>query len=136
MVEIKLEKGQKFIEGRSQETAARLVNAAKELGRIAEVITTSRGYIVPKEVAAAADEADGAQEQTEAQAETQTTESETHGSMQGDGNADLFDPTKHTVAEVKEYLDGANDEERTRVLEAEAAGDARATLVGKNEGAK
>lgn len=135
MVEIKLEKGQKFIEGRSQETAAKLVTAAKELDRVAEVITTSRGYIVPKEVADAADKVEGAAEEPQTE-EPQTPESETHGSMQGDGNADLFDPTKHTVAEVKEYLDGANDEERARVLEAEAAGDARATLIGKNEGAK
>lgn len=42
-----------------------------------------------------------------------------------------FDPSSATVAEVQAYLDGADDAERTRVLEAERAGQARKSLVGE-----
>ncbi len=44
---------------------------------------------------------------------------------EGDG----FDPGAHTVAEVEQYLDD-NPEERDRVLEAEASGKARRSLLG------
>jgi hypothetical protein len=46
---------------------------------------------------------------------------------------DYYDPGKHSVAEVNEYLSTASDEEQQRVLDAEAAGKARPTLVGKSE---
>jgi hypothetical protein len=40
-----------------------------------------------------------------------------------------FDPTDHTVAEVEEYL-AANPDDRERVLNAEAEGKARVSLLG------
>lgn len=48
--------------------------------------------------------------------------------------ADLFNPNDHTVAEVKEYLDGADDAERQRVLAVEAEGQKRKTLLPDEEG--
>jgi hypothetical protein len=45
-----------------------------------------------------------------------------------------FDPSEHTVEEVKEYLDGADDAERERVLSAEADGKARKSLLPDEEG--
>lgn len=45
-----------------------------------------------------------------------------------------FDPAEHTVEEVKEYLDGADDTERERVLAAEAEGKGRKTLLPDEEG--
>jgi hypothetical protein len=43
---------------------------------------------------------------------------------------DTFDPARHTVAEVNDYLAGAPDDERARVLDAERAGKNRATVAG------
>ena len=45
---------------------------------------------------------------------------------------DTLDPGDHTVAEVEEYL-AAHPDERDRVLDAEASGKARTTLVGGDE---
>lgn len=45
------------------------------------------------------------------------------------GSSD-FDPADHTVDEVKTYLDGADDDERDRVLVAEKDGKARTSLIG------
>jgi hypothetical protein len=45
-----------------------------------------------------------------------------------------FDPSEHTVEEVKDYLDGADDAERERVLSAEADGKARKSLLPDEEG--
>ncbi|MCB5168002.1 hypothetical protein LG634_24640 [Streptomyces bambusae] len=44
---------------------------------------------------------------------------------------DAFDPAAHTVAEVIAYLNDADDDERARVLAAEEAGEARATILKK-----
>lgn len=44
-----------------------------------------------------------------------------------------FDPGEHTVAQVREHLAGADEAERERVLEAERAGKARASLIGSDE---
>ena len=41
-----------------------------------------------------------------------------------------FDPADHTVAEVKAQLDQADDAERYRILAAEKAGKARASIIG------
>lgn len=41
-----------------------------------------------------------------------------------------YDPGEHTVEEVQEYLANATDDERARVLAAEAEGKARKSLVG------
>lgn len=45
-----------------------------------------------------------------------------------------FDPADHTVEEVKEYLEAADDDERERVLAAEAEGKGRKTLLPDEEG--
>lgn len=42
-----------------------------------------------------------------------------------------FDPAEHTVADVLAYLSSADDGERARVLAAEEAGEARATILKK-----
>lgn len=44
--------------------------------------------------------------------------------------AKSFDPDKHTVAEVQAHLDGADADEFTRVVEAEAGGQARKGILG------
>lgn len=51
-----------------------------------------------------------------------------------EARANLYDPSEHTVEEVKEYLDGADDAERERVLSAEAEGKARKSLLPDEEG--
>lgn len=43
----------------------------------------------------------------------------------------LYDPASHTVAEVHEYLTGADAGERDRVLAAERTGKARAGVLGE-----
>ncbi|MFI8360716.1 hypothetical protein ACIGD1_11210 [Streptomyces sp. NPDC085612] len=51
----------------------------------------------------------------------------------GDGTADAFEPSEHTVAEVLAHLAAADDDERARVLAAEEAGQARATILKKGQ---
>lgn len=41
-----------------------------------------------------------------------------------------FDPSSHTVAEVVAHLEGADDDEHSRVIEAEQAGKNRTGIVG------
>ncbi|MCX5587549.1 hypothetical protein [Streptomyces erythrochromogenes] len=48
--------------------------------------------------------------------------------------AEAFDPAEHTVADVLAYLADADEDERARVLAAEAAGEARATILKKGTG--
>lgn len=50
------------------------------------------------------------------------------------GSGGAFDPSDHTVEEVKEYLGSADDDERERVLAAEADGKGRKSLVPDEEG--
>lgn len=47
--------------------------------------------------------------------------------------SDTFDPADHTVAEVLAYLGSAGVDEHARVLAAEAAGQARATILKKGQ---
>jgi hypothetical protein len=49
-----------------------------------------------------------------------------------EGDGDVFDPSTHTVAEVNDYLD-AHPEDAARVLEAEASGKARVSIVGDDD---
>ena len=44
--------------------------------------------------------------------------------------SDVFDPSDHSVVEVREYLAGADAAEKERVLAVEAAGKARTSLTG------
>lgn len=97
MLEPTLKDGQAYVPGRSEETARHLMDLAVKAGLSASVVsTTSHGYIVPVELV---DEAKGEDVQT------------------------AFDPAEHSVAEVKEYLDGVDETERQRVLDAEASSD-------------
>lgn len=48
--------------------------------------------------------------------------------------AEAFDPSGHTVVDVLAYLADADEDERARVLAAEAAGEARATILKKGTG--
>jgi hypothetical protein len=48
----------------------------------------------------------------------------------GHPEAAVFDPAVHTVDEVIAHLEGADDEERQRVLDAEADGKQRVTIAG------
>lgn len=49
--------------------------------------------------------------------------------VEGGDDGDLFDPGKHSVKEVKSYIE-ENPDDAERVLDAERAGQARTTLVG------
>lgn len=44
---------------------------------------------------------------------------------------EVFDPAAHNVGDVLAYLTDADEDERARVLAAEAAGEARATILKK-----
>ncbi|MFF6940462.1 hypothetical protein [Streptomyces lavendulae] len=50
------------------------------------------------------------------------------------GTTEAFDPAGHTVVDVLAYLADADEDERARVLAAEAAGEARATILKKGTG--
>lgn len=111
MLEPTLNDGEAYVDGRSEAKARELHDLAAKAGiDWARVSTTSHGYIVPAELLDA--EPDEAEAEADADADADT-----------DANPDEYDPTEHTVAEVKEYLEDADDAERQRVLDAEANSD-------------
>lgn len=124
MTNVHLNEGEAFVEGRSAEKARELIERAEAAGLSASVVsTTSFGYIVPEEILAS-DVLGLSEEETKEEA------------PEADANADApeapvaqFDPNEATVAEVREYLAGADEEEAERVLAAERAGQARKTLL-------
>jgi hypothetical protein len=97
--------GETFVEGRSRDKAAELVKLAAAAGLKGSVRTTYNGYIVPSSIL---DDADAEADATDA-----------------DDKVETFDPSKATVDEVAEYLEGADETERERVLAAEAEGKKR-----------
>ncbi|ALY10557.1 hypothetical protein FDH86_gp022 [Arthrobacter phage Tank] len=116
----KLPEGKVHVKGRGIAQAKALIERAEELGIDAsEVVTTSVGYLVPEALV----------ERTEkAEEETPTTnqdgDQDPDGQDQNPGDTpdedlDAYDPSKHTIAEVTEYLEGADDAERERVIAAE-----------------
>ena len=120
--------GEAFVQGRSQDTAKALVQAAEDADLKGTVKTTYDGYIAPVEVVEAA--GFGATASTESstpenpadhsdkppvKAEDKTEDTD------AEDDVELFDPTSATIAEVKEYLAGADDAERDRVIGAEKA---------------
>jgi len=119
-VKINPPEGFTFVEGRSPEQARALLAAAEGTEHEGQVYTTSFGYLVPDDVAKAAESAESTEE---------TDPEDEGGDPEGDG-AKEFDPTDATVAEVNEYLAGADDAERERVLEAERNGKNRSTIEG------
>lgn len=129
---VELAEGQEFIEGRSEEKARELLKAAK--GRESEVLTTSFGYIVPKGLLTAE-----VKEDVKEIEERQAREAAEKAAAE---QAELeklkpFDPTEASVPEVRDYLSGADEDERKRVLAEEKAGKNRVSIVGSDEeGAK
>ena len=75
--------------------------------------------------------ADPLQEATEAEADKNAEESRADGTEAdadddgetADEDLEAYDPTAHTVDQVKEYLEGVDDEEFARVIAAEQATD-------------
>lgn len=146
--------GEAFVQGRSKDNAAALVTAAAELGLKGSVKTTYDGYLAPVEVVEAAglgsstesstpenpaDHSDEPPVKTDGESET-PEEEESDQTDHGD-EVVPFDPTASTVAEVKAYLDGTDDDvERARVIDAEKASAKPRTgvleLAATPEGAK
>lgn len=144
MIHPTLADGESFVEGRSIDTAKELLELAGE-DRSHVVVTTSHGYIVPSDILPegydAVTNADTAAVITQPGTSTNVEEVWNVGgapkpaakpeAAAADAEADeaedenpeglQFDPSTATVDAVKEYLDGADDEERARVLEVEAA---------------
>lgn len=130
----KIPAGYTFVEGRSAETARELLEAADAAGKPGEVFTTSFGYLVPEGVLNSATESGDTEEQEEAKTEEVKTE---EAKTEENPGGSQFDPSDAKVEEVLEYLDGADDEERARVLAAEVAGKNRTTITSAyEEGAK
>lgn len=50
--------------------------------------------------------------------------------LEDEGDGEPFDPSKHSVNDVRAHLETASPEEAERVLEAERNGKARSSLVG------
>lgn len=143
-----LNEDQTFVPDRSREKAAELIERAEKAGLSASVVsTTYNGYIVPTAILASdvldngeadVDKADGTGgEQADGEQQTPETPGEATvpdpasdatdsdpaaGEDQSEENvAKQFDVTEATIDEVKDYLAGADDTERERVLAAESA---------------
>lgn len=148
---LNIPEGHVLVQGRSQKRAAELLEAADELNFKNQVSTTSRGYIVRKEIAdlvankANENKAKAEDDQSEAQEEALAkavadaeakAEAEKTAKEQEDQN-DLFDPSAHNVEEVVAYIGSdVTDEERERVLSAEKSGKNRATVLAADKGDK
>lgn len=93
--------GESFVHGRSIEKARELLEAAEAAGHPhGSVRTASHGYIVPSDLVA----------------------HKAGRRVRADGDAGKeFDPSAATVDEVREYLEGTDDEEFARVIAAEKA---------------
>jgi hypothetical protein len=111
--------GEAFVQGRSQATAEALVTAAADAGLKGSVKTTYDGYIAPSEVVEAAGFASASS--TESSTPENPADHSDEANAKYEGDADLFDPAKSTIAEVKTYLEDADDVERARVIDAEKA---------------
>lgn len=151
----RLRDGESFVKGRSSKTASTLLELAEAAGvEDGSVKTTSHGYVVPTEILSDYNgESITAADQPAVLTQPGTTKSRAEATNvaanAGDGRlvegvesattpadsteepADEFDPSSATVAEVNDYLEGADDAERTRVLAAEAAGKARKSIIGE-----
>jgi hypothetical protein len=123
MIKPHLGDGEAYVEGRSEETARKLFEAADKAGiDTALIFTTSHGYVVPKElVAKKGKKGVTADEKPEAAKEPDTTPDSDEAVNTPDPEEEgEFDPAEHTVAEVKEHLASADDAERDRVLALES----------------
>lgn len=145
---LNLADGEEFVSGRSRETAAKLVALAAEAGLKGSVRTTYDGYIVPSAIFAAPAEEDAeADADVDADVDNDADKTgeeivvdpaatgdetvvnldkvedkvEDKGEEVVENHVNEFDPLAATVPEVAEYLEGADDEERARVIAIEAA---------------
>lgn len=101
-----------FVEGRSREKAAELIELAEKADLRGSVRTTYNGYIVPTSILAKSAEAKHAAAETSDPAAGEGT---------APADAKQFDVTEATVEEVQDYLAHSDATERERVLAAEAA---------------
>lgn len=131
---MELAEGQTFVEGRSEAKARELLKAAEAHGVENEVYTTSFGYVVPEKILTdkVEDTIEDIADEEKAAAEKEAAERQAEIDA-----AKPFNPSEASVAEVQEYLAGADEAERDRVLAEEKAGKNRVTIVGNGEeGAK
>jgi hypothetical protein len=127
-----------YVDGRGSATAQELLKLAKAAGKEGSVRTTSHGYIVPTDILPEDYEGTTLTEESRPAVHTepgtdpdvanvynvgQAPEFDTFA--QTEEAAEEFDPSKASIDEVKEYLAGADDTERERVLAAEADGKKR-----------
>lgn len=111
-----------FVEGRTRETAKRLIDKAAELDVDPKrVKATTGGYIAPKSLVGDAD--------------LPRPDSKEGKKRKGEADEQIneFDPAEHDVKDVQKYLENVNEEERQRVLDAEREGKARKSLLLDNE---
>lgn len=102
MITPNLKDGESYVEGRSEETARKLREAADKAGiDWAQVYTTSHGYVVPTELVEGTKDVDAKE-------------------SGDDGKLSDFDPLEHKVDEVLAHLETASAAERERVLKAES----------------
>lgn len=119
---LQLAEGETFVEGRSPKKARELLEKAEKAGKPGQVSTTSTGYIVPSDIL------DDSGDQGDTASADSAEKQEADGDS-GDGGEDQFDPSKHNVDEVNQYLADADEEERERVLAAERDGKARTSIL-------
>ena len=120
----KLAKGQVHVKGRGTDQANALIKRAEELGIDAsEIITTSVGYLVPEALVQREETAQAAEAKEDQTSKDQDQGQDAADQDQGQDTADkdleAYDPTKHTVDDVVEYLAGVDEAERDRVIAVE-----------------
>lgn len=133
-----------YVDGRSSATAQELLKLADAAGLQGSVKTTSHGYIVPTSILPEDFEGETLTEESRPAVHTepgtdpdaanvynvgQAPEFDTFSAAEGSTPAKEFDPSKAKVDEVLDYLNGADDTERERVLAAEEAGKGRSSVL-------
>lgn len=139
-----IKKGDSFVDGpRSPEKARELLALAEELGiEKHRILTTSGGYIVPSELVKESGRRAKSQAEADAEADADAAvkaqeEADAQAAADAAAAAALFDPSEHDVVTVVAYLDEADEDEKARVIAAEAEGKNRVTITGAtSEGAK
>ena len=122
----KLAKGQVHVKGRGTDQANALIKRAEELGIDAsEIITTSVGYLVPEALVQREETAQAGEAKEDQTSKDQDQSQDTadkdldQGQDTADKDLEAYDPTKHTVDDVVEYLAGVDEAERDRVIAVE-----------------
>lgn len=129
-----------YVDGRSSKRAAELLGYAKESDAV--VRTTSHGYIVPTDILPDGFDGDTLTEESRPAVHTEPGTDPDAANVYNVGQApakdtfakaaepaEEFDPSKATVADVLDFLEGADAEETQRVLDAEAAGKNRKGIL-------